>query len=57
MMFAGEVVSADNVIWMTRAQSPKLISEMTTEEIMEYVQNATRFIKERGSKPQIVRKS
>lgn len=31
----------------------RLISEMSTEEIMEYVQNAIRFIKERGTKPQL----
>ncbi|MCR4933382.1 MAG: hypothetical protein K6A29_04225 [Lachnospiraceae bacterium] len=55
-MFSGGSICAENVIWMTNAKSPKLISEMSTEEIMEYVQNAIHFIKERGGKTQIVRK-
>lgn len=55
-MFSGGSISAENVIWMTSVERPKLISEMSTEEIMEYVQNSIRFIKERSSKPQIVRK-
>ena len=49
-MFSGGIVSAENVIWMTNAESPKLISEMSTEEIKEYVHNAIQFIKERGSR-------
>lgn len=48
-MFSGGIISAENVIWMTNAKSPKLISEMPTEEIMEYVQNAIHFIKERAA--------
>ena len=48
-MFSGGIISAENVIWMTNAKSPKLISDMPTEEIMEYVQNAIHFIKERAA--------
>ena len=37
----------ENIIWMTKEKHPKLISEMSTDEILEYVGNAVHFINNR----------
>lgn len=45
--FKDREIKEGNIVWMTKALKPKLISEMGTDEIMEYVQSAISLIKNR----------
>lgn len=42
-------VSKENIKWLTKESKPKWISEMSTDEIYEYINNAVLLIKERNN--------
>lgn len=48
-MFEDKEVSKENIRWLTKESKPKWISEMSTDEIYEYINNAILLIKERNN--------
>ena len=50
MMFIDGDINPKKIKWMTNSANNKLISKMTTNEIMEYVNNAINFINERNKR-------
>lgn len=48
-LFVDDDIRLEKVKWLVKEKSPKLISEMSTHEIMEYVESAMVFIKERDA--------
>lgn len=47
-MFENKKVSKENIKWLTKESKPKWISEMSADEIYEYINNSILLIKERN---------
>ncbi len=47
LMFIDEDISPNKLRWLTNSAKEKLITEMSTKELLEYINNAIDFIKER----------
>lgn len=48
VIFKGKEKSKDNISWLVSNENTKIISEMSVNEIYEYIKNATKLIQERN---------
>lgn len=49
LVFIGRDICREKIEWLVREDKPKLISQMNTDEIFEYIDNSISFIESRNT--------